>query len=118
MGVMASLIYNFNMGIEKELNIYLEKIEKCSVKESWVRKNLPNLYEFFLDKLGDSFSERVFIHNHDKVFCKVCNNPTKFLSYNRGYRIYCSKKCSNSDSELCEKKIKVYEKTCLDKWGC
>lgn len=103
--------------INNELLLYLNKIKINSVKEDWVRKNLQNLYQFMVDKDGDSFSEKVYIYKFGKKFCKICNNETKFLSYSRGYREYCSKKCSNSDSELKEIKLNNYKNNCLSKYG-
>lgn len=103
--------------ISSELEIYLYK---SIVKETWVKKNLPNLYNFIFELNGESFSEKVFLYlnSFDKVGkCKICNNTTKFLSISRGYRTYCSKKCSNNDIELVEKKLDNFKKNCLEKWG-
>jgi len=45
--------------------------------------------------------------------CKVCDDDTKFQTYNTGYRIYCSKKCSSRCPELIAKK----EATMTEKYG-
>ena len=44
------------------------------------------------------FSEKVYRWlNSDSVVgrCKECGEPTKYMDIDNGYRIYCSKKCSN-----------------------
>lgn len=104
--------------IQKEINIYLDKLEENnSVKETWIVKNLPNVYHFLYNKEGISFSEKLYIYTHGKTFCKICSSPTIFLSYKRGYRDYCSKNCSNSDPDLCSKKLSKSKETNLEKWG-
>ena len=106
-----------NILIEKELSIYLEKIVNNNPKEKWIEKNLPNLYSFMIEKEGNKFSEKVFIYKNGKNFCKSCSNETKFLSYKRGYREFCSKKCSNNDKKLLEQKTKTFKLNSLKKWG-
>lgn len=104
--------------IEKEIEIYLNKIEENnSIRETWVNKNLPNVYNFLSNKDGEIFSEKLYIYKNGKSFCKICNSKVHFLSYKRGYREYCSKSCSNSDPELCDKKLMKYKKTNLKRWG-
>jgi hypothetical protein len=100
-----------------ELQIYRDKSAKHSLKESWIEKNLPNLYNYFLDKKGRSFAEKIYLLDNSQALCKVCNAETKFLSTTRGYREYCSKKCSNGDSNLSKIKAESFKKTSLEKWG-
>lgn len=38
-----------------------------------------------------------FMKKDGEGLCKVCNNPTNFTILNRGYEIYCSKKCEKID---------------------
>jgi hypothetical protein len=100
--------------IDIELNIYLEK---KNPRKTWVKNNLPNLYEYIIDKEGKSLSEKVYLLNNKKSVCKVCSKDVSFLSIERGYRTYCSKKCSNNDSELKEIKLYNLKKTSIDKYG-
>ena len=100
-----------------ELQIYRNKSLLHSIKESWLKKNLPNLLSYLTDKKGDSISEKIFLLDNEKSFCKICNTETKFLSITRGYREYCSKKCANSDLELSKIKSETFKKTSLEKWG-
>ena len=103
--------------IESEYLIYLDKLNSNSVKESWVISNLPNLYNFIKDNFGNSISEKIYLLKNKKGCCKICKSDVKFLSYKRGYRIYCSKKCSNSDIDLINLKLEIYKETCMSKYG-
>lgn len=107
-----------NEQLLKDINDYIE-VSKNGPKLSWVQKNLPSLWDFFSDKEGDSLGEKIYIwmngNTHSK--CKVCGMGTKFLSYHRGYRDYCSKKCSNSDPRLLQTKIDSYKNNFTEKWG-
>lgn len=103
--------------ITNELGIFIKKVSEHSIKNTWVQENLPNLYAFILDKQGDSFSEKIYLLSHDIGKCLVCGKNTKFLSYLRGYRTYCSKKCSNNDYNLIKIKSENFKKNNLENWG-
>lgn len=103
--------------IENELLIYFQKNKENYIKESWVSKNLPNLYQYLSDKEGQTISEKIYLLSNSKNYCKVCQKDTKFLSYDRGYRDYCSKKCSNNDEELTLIKTSSAKKTNMEKYG-
>lgn len=103
--------------ILEEYNKYLLKAESSSIKETWVIKNLPLLYDYIKDKKGDTLSEKIYLIDNEKEKCKICNSDVKFLSIKRGYRDYCSKKCSNNDKELTNKKISSYKQNNLEKYG-
>lgn len=62
------------------------------------------------------FSERLYLYINDMTEipkCKICNLPTKYLDYTRGYQDTCSRKCSNSDPE----RIVNIQKTCKERYG-
>ena len=103
-----------NKLMKNELEIYKSK---TSVKENWVIKNLPNLYNHIKDSLGEKISEKVYLLENERGSCKMCAGKVKFLSISRGYREYCSKKCSNNDKNLIKKKLKNYKKNNLEKYG-
>lgn len=107
----------FSNIIENEYNTYLSKVKINSIKDSWVISNLPNLYNFILDKAGESISEKIYLLSNKIGECLTCKTKTKFLSISRGYRQYCSKSCSNSDVNLIEKKLINYKKNNLNKYG-
>jgi len=74
-------------------------------------------YNYIINRNGSSLSEKIYLLHNSIGKCKVCENSVKFLSIERGYREYCSKKCSNNDKELIDSKLKSYKKTCMSKWG-
>jgi hypothetical protein len=102
--------------LDEQIKIYLQKIETNSVKESWVENNLNILWEYLKSKEGYSFSEKLYIYINHKHKC-YCGKETKFLSFKRGYRKYCSKKCSNSDQNLINKKKEEYKKSNIERYG-
>lgn len=54
-----------------------------------------------------------YIRNDEKCENINCCNPCHFISLNKGFRKYCSSKCSNSDVS----KLNVYKETCMRKYG-
>jgi hypothetical protein len=103
--------------IIEQIEIYKQKSSVHSVKDSWVEKHLSQLFEYLKVLPGETVSEKLFLLENSKISCKICGADTKFLSYNRGYRTFCSKKCSNNDSELSSIRIESFKKTSLEKWG-
>lgn len=77
--------------VEKELEIYQNKLSLGSVKSSWIQKNLPNLYEYLKELEGDTPAEKVFLLSGTRGLCRTCSSKTEFLSLKRGYRDFCSK---------------------------
>jgi hypothetical protein len=109
--------------LENELNeCYNKLLLGKAVKESYIQKYYQILYKKIIEyrnKNGEcSFTEIVFLlMGNLKGSCKVCKGVVKFLSVNRGYREYCSKKCTNNDADLVKIKHEQYVKTCLEKYG-
>jgi hypothetical protein len=103
----------------KQLDLYLHKIVKHSVKESWVIDNLGDLHNFICaNYIGETFSEKVYKHiNSIENVCKGCGGTTKFLSFNRGYSTFCSKKCSNNDLDSINNKLLSFKSNNLIKYG-
>lgn len=102
--------------VKNEYLLYMSKLKENSVKESWVIKYLPNLYNFLLNCDGESLSEKIFLLENEKGVC-YCGQNVKFLSISRGYRKFCSKKCSNNDAELIKAKSIKYKETCNNLYG-
>ena len=49
------------------------------------------------------WAETIYCITHNIIKqprCKICENPVKFISFNKGYRIYCSPKCVTSDTDI------------------
>lgn len=57
------------------------------------------------------FDKYFKLEDEDICVESSCNNITKFKSFTRGYRKYCSSKCSNANSEKIKLQIISYKKT-------
>lgn len=103
--------------LSEQIMIYKGKLSAHSVKESWLVKNLPVLHAHLSGMPGDSSAERLFLMENVRPGCRSCGAPTKFLSYQRGYREFCSKACSNSDPVAGASRVDAYRKSYMDRWG-
>lgn len=103
--------------LSEQIMIYKGKLSAHSVKESWLVKNLPVLHAHLSGMPGDSSAERLFLMENARPGCRSCGAPTKFLSYQRGYREFCSKTCSNSDPVAGASRVDAYRKSYMDRWG-
>jgi|15BtaG_2_1085339.scaffolds.fasta_scaffold04452_2 hypothetical protein len=54
-----------------------------------------------------------YLYTGNEPMCKLCSNKTKFENFSKGYRIYCSVKCTANDKELQDKK----NQTKLNRYG-
>jgi len=103
----------------KELKEILES--KPSIKESYIKSHMLQLYnDIYKINVVDNFREKLFLYINginEIGKCLECDKKTKFLSYNRGYRIYYSKKCSNNNKDLQEKILITYKETNIKKYG-
>lgn len=59
--------------------------------------------EFLSNQPGRTLPEKLYLLTHEKQYCPSCGAEVAFASYVRGYRIFCSPKCSNSDSDKKDK---------------
>lgn len=102
----------YNIKNKKYINLHLLRSKNFI-------ENFPNLWNLILDIKGETISEKIYNYIFiDKNFdCKSCGCDTKFLSYKRGYREFCSKKCSNNDLELINKRSENYKINNLNKYG-
>lgn len=99
-----------------KLKKIIKKYPKCFSKI--IKSLYEDSYNFInLNFKGKTFSEKLynFLYNKKNIlgYCKICHKPTSFLTFNNGYRIYCSKKCSNNDKDVL---IKA-KKTKINKYG-
>ena len=85
-------------------------------------KYLSKYYPEFLDHLNtkyyeaSSLKEKIYLYLHDldhPQTCKVCGKYTKYINSTKGYSIYCSSQCCNSDID----KKKLTECILMDKYG-
>lgn len=91
---------------------------------------------FIHASFGNTFSEKLFRWCYPDIIskCLVCNGETIFLDFSRGFRKYCSRKCTSYGSidkkrDTCLKKYGTvhfsktieyknkFKKTCLEKYG-
>lgn len=88
------------------------------MRESYVKKNYPELHEIvvnFID-LDISFKEKMWYCVNDikkEHLCKCGNKTTFNKKFTEGYKKYCSAKCTQSDSNTKAKR----ERTVLEKYG-
>ena len=93
-------------------------------KDWWINRGLESEYNTILQETdflsGDCiWQERIYCYENniqEIPKCKICNEPVTFsfgTIETKKYRTYCSFKCQNGDLE----KIKLYEDTCLSRYG-
>ena len=84
----------------------------------YIHNHYP-VFEQYLNnhyKFASKWSEKLYCYYNninEPVHCSCCGNRVKFISFNKGYKKYCSDKCSNKDPN---KKLKVRQ-TNLKKYG-
>lgn len=80
----------------------------CNKEIFSIKSHLNKVHNISPQEYYDTF----IIEDSHEGFCKICGKPTKF-NWPQGYRTYCSAKCSNSDTDVKEKKKKSY----LERYG-
>ena len=93
-----------------------DKLISNRTRESYMKNNFPFLYEKINAKYPDyNWMSRlyIFLYEIDKPCCKTCGNPVMLISFNKGFKNYCSKGCISRDTEIKRKK----EETSLKKYG-
>lgn len=98
--------------------------DKMHRTEKYLRKRYPEFLIFLKNKYSGAHSipEMLYLYFHNMKShldkrCKVCGNPVNFKNYNDGYHDYCSRKCTNNDSEILEKAQQARVKTNLERYG-
>lgn len=93
---------------------------RCMLESWWINKDFfdikNEILEFSSLLSNISFGQRLYhaFHNSIKVGeCFVCSSPTKFISFNRGFRETCSIQCSGKNPNRIKKIVEShdYEKT-------
>lgn len=94
------------------------------VKDSWFQKTGNNHYlslilnvTSFLDEFNVGLSERIYcIVNNitERPTCLLCSGDVSFKQYSFGYRVYCSRECSNDHAEV---RIQKTMETNLQRYG-
>ena len=88
------------------------------LRSEYFEKNYPELYDFLQSNYPEniSFVEKLYWYFHGletHPVCEICGNPTRFVSYSKGYKRACSADCSAKTSAVKEKA----RQTCLSKYG-
>jgi hypothetical protein len=104
--------------------IKIAELNEKQRRRHYFEKKFPDLLliidNYNIDYKIDNFSILLY-HFYHKLsspnVCVVCNNFTKFISFNKGYNKYCSRKCIMSDKELVSKRNKKSIETNLFKYG-
>ena len=91
-------------------------------------RHIDNNILFIVDNYeGNTTQEKIWNVFYDRPACEICGSPTEFISFNKGYKKYCSPECKkeylgkksremwkNLDKEAIQKKK---EETNLKKYG-
>jgi len=92
--------------------ILLKKFNSnCYNEQFWINKNEQELFEKLLKTRTDneSISELLYLsyYSKSKPKCEneTCNNSVEFISFNKGYKHYCSPKCSLTSEKTKEKRL-------------
>lgn len=107
-----------------EISFISENSER--VKEYYVKKNYPNLYNDILEHISfynielnkELFTNKLWYFVNDikqTIMCAYCNEktPSFYKNWKQGIRKFCSSACTGKSSETHQK----MEKTCLEKYG-
>lgn len=93
-----------------------KSLNKMQLTEKYFKMHFKDIYKEIILLPPTKFQEKIYwyinkITEYPK--CPICGNIPSFLNISKGYRIYCSRKCLNSDPS----KIKKTKQTCLKRYG-
>ena len=95
----------------------LKSLTKKMYSKQYISKYYPEFYEYLNNTFPNiNIKEQLYLFFNglsEPKKCKVCGKYTKLDSFTKGYRIYCSSKCCNSDPD----KIKLTKKNLVEKYG-
>lgn len=112
------------MVINQKYDRYILNLYDSEYKLTWngLKKSYPYIFSYLNNRFDDNskkISEVIYrirygLNSHP--ICPVCGNLVKFVDKTRGYKVYCSQECKNSDKGKQLFNIKV-KHTCIDKYG-
>lgn len=94
-----------------------EDLNNGNCKKRSIEIHYPDFYKYIIENYNcETWNENLYwfykgLKEHP--VCPVCGKPTRFINIKEGYRVYCSKKCSNSDLS----KKELTKQTCMTKYG-
>ena len=88
------------------------------VNPRYFAKNYPELTSYLKERYPDlnSISEQLYWFRHNlqsKPICSICGGPVVFEGILKGYRKFCSVKCSRNSTETKNKA----KQTCIERYG-
>lgn len=91
-----------------------KSFNKSTIKFSYIVDHYPSFAKHVMNNYPAdlSWTEKLYWHFNDikeHPVCKICGKPVKFINFQQGYQIYCSKKCSNADPEKKELTKEIME---------
>lgn len=103
---------------------YILDLYDSEYKLTWngLKKTHPCIFSYLNNRFDDKckkISEVIYRIRYDlnsHPICPVCGNPVKFVDKTRGYKVYCSQECKNSDKGKLIFNQKL-QSTCLEKYG-
>ena len=96
----------------------LEDINSGTIVEKYIKKHFPEFHSYIIDHYPADlkWTEKLYWYYHnikDCPRCLTCNKKVKFINFVKGYKIFCSDRCSfNSDYVRIKKK-----NTWIEKYG-
>lgn len=112
------------MVINQKYDKYILDLYDKGYKLTWgnLKKSYPCIFSYLINRFDDNckkITEVIYrIRNglNSHPTCPICGKSVRFIDKSRGYKVYCSLECKNSDKgkQLFNTKVKH---TCLDKYG-
>ena len=96
----------------------IENMSGGEFRESHFKLHYPDFYKYIISNFPEDikFQEKLYWYYNNisnKPVCRTCGNPVVFENIKKGYRLYCSRKCMNSNPD----KIKQVKDTNIEKYG-
>lgn len=96
----------------------IENMSGGEFRESHFKLHYPDFYKYIISNFPEDikFQEKLYWYYNNisnKPVCRTCGNPVVFENIKKGYRLYCSRKCMNSNPD----KIKQVKYTNIEKYG-
>ena len=93
------------MEINQKYDKYILELYDRKYKLTWngLKKTHPCIFSYLSNRFADSCKKitevmyRIRYGLNAHPICPVCGKPVKFVDKTRGYKVFCSQECKNSD---------------------